>query len=78
MQMYIYVDVDSEGYVVKGIGGTNPVPDAEYDFFFIRDKITADNLTKFRVVISNFSPDLVLRDGEVIEEATNTPEGPIV
>lgn len=72
--MFIYVNVDAEGNVVYGTGGTDPVPDAEYNFFFIRDRITLDNITKFKVVINGFKPDLILKDGEVLEEILHTPE----
>ncbi|WP_191556618.1 hypothetical protein [Metabacillus idriensis] len=66
--MFIYVNVDEQGNVIKGMGGTSPVPDAEYDFFFIRDKITLDNITKFKVVLNGFKPDLVLKEGETIQD----------
>ncbi|MDX8288828.1 hypothetical protein SLL00_03445 [Metabacillus indicus] len=65
-QMYIYLNVDEEGNVTQSTGGSNPVP--EYDFFFIRDKQTLDNISKFRVVINGFKPDLVLKEGETLEE----------
>lgn len=64
--MYIYLNVDDNGHVTQATGGTNPLP--EYDFFFIRDRQTLDNITKFRVVINGFKPDLVLKEGEVLEE----------
>ncbi|WP_299090323.1 hypothetical protein [uncultured Metabacillus sp.] len=73
-EMIIYVDVDENGHVTSAVGGTNPKPEKEYAFFFIRDKITLENILKFRVVINGFKPDLVLKDGEVLEEVTDTPE----
>lgn len=72
--MYIYVNVDNEGNVIKGSGGTSPVPELEYNFFFIRDQITLDNILKFKVVLNGFVPDLVLKDGEILEEINHTPE----
>lgn len=68
MAMFIFVNVDDQGNVIRAMGGTSPVPDAEYDFFFLRDKLTLDNITKFRVVMNGFKADLVLRDGEILEE----------
>ena len=51
-EMIIYVDVDSLGNVTNSVGGTNPKPEREYMFFFIRDKITLDNILKFKVVLN--------------------------
>lgn len=66
--MFIYVNVDEEGNVVYGVGGTRPVPEAEYNFFFLRDQLTLDNITKFKVVLDGFKAELVLKEGEVLEE----------
>lgn len=76
-EMFIYVNVDSEGNVVTGIGGTNPVPEAGHNFFFVRNRQTLENITKFKVVITDFKPDLVLKDGEVLEEikTAEIPDG---
>lgn len=72
--MLIYVDVDEQGNVIASQGGTNAKPEREYDYFFIRDKLTLDNILKFKVVINGYKPDLVLKDGEVLETVTDTPE----
>jgi hypothetical protein len=71
--MFIYVNVDNQGNVIKGSGGTSPVPEMEFHFFFIRDQLTLDNILKFKVILNGFVPDLVLRDGEVLEEILHTP-----
>ncbi|KKI91271.1 hypothetical protein WQ54_15725 [Bacillus sp. SA1-12] len=73
-EMRIYVNVDGTGNVVEGLGGTNPRPDKEYAFFFIRDKLILDNILKFKVVINGFKPDLILKDGERIEEVIDSPK----
>ncbi|MRX54710.1 hypothetical protein GJU41_12070 [Bacillus idriensis] len=77
VKMFIYVNVDNEGNVTTGIGGTNPVPETEYNYFFIRDRQTLENITKFRVVINDFKPDLALKDGEILEEikTSELPDG---
>ena len=73
-EIIIYVEVDDQGNVTNANGGTNPKPEREYMFFFIRDKITLENIRKFKVVLNGFVPELVLKDGEELEEVINTPE----
>lgn len=69
---FVYVNVDDEGNVIQGVGGTRPVPEAEYDFFFLRNKLTLENITKYKVVLDGFKSDLILKDGEVPEEIQTT------
>lgn len=73
-EMLIYLDVDEQGNVTACQGGTNTVPEKEYDYFFIRDKLTLDNIRKFKVVINDYKPNLILKDGEVLEEVIDTPD----
>lgn len=73
-EMLIYVDVDEQGNIVSSQGGTNAKPEREYDYFFIRDKLTLDNILKYKVIINEYKPDLVLKDGEVLTEVIDTPE----
>lgn len=73
-ELIIYVTVDDQGNVTKGMGGTNPRPEKEYHYFFIRDLETLENISKFKVVLNGFVPDLVLKDGEILEEINHTPE----
>jgi len=66
--VFIYVNVDDEGNVTKGQGGTSPiVPDYEYDFFFIRTLSVLENIEKHRVVLNGFKADLILKEGETLE-----------
>ncbi|CRK80297.1 hypothetical protein [Neobacillus massiliamazoniensis] len=64
--MFIYVNVDVEGNITNAIAGERIIPDKEYDFFFLRDEITASNIMKFKVVLNGFKADLVLKEGEEI------------
>ncbi|PAD70741.1 hypothetical protein CHH83_02740 [Bacillus sp. 7586-K] len=73
-ELSIYVMVDEQGNVIRGMGGTNPRPEKEYHYFFVRDLITLENISKFKVVLNGFIPDLVLKDGEVLEEIKHAPE----
>ncbi|MCM3651340.1 hypothetical protein [Metabacillus litoralis] len=73
-EMIIYVDVDEQGNVTYSQGGTNPKLEREYMYVFIRDQVTLDNIRKFKIVLNGFTPNLVLKDGEVLEEVINTPE----
>lgn len=73
-EIIIYVDVDEQGNVTTANGGTNPKLEKEYMYVFIRDKITLENIRKFKVVLNGFVPDLVLKDAEVLEEVIDTPE----
>lgn len=72
-EIIIYVDVDEHGNVTYSQGGTNPKPEKEYKFFFIRDVQTLENILKFKVVIDGYTPKLVLKDGEVLDEVVDTP-----
>lgn len=66
--VFIYVTVDEEGNVTRGLGGISPlVPDYEYDFFFIRTLAVLENITKHRVVLNGFKADLVLKEGETLD-----------
>lgn len=66
--MFVYVNVDNQGNVIYGVGGTRPVPEAQYDFFFLKDKVTLDNITKFKVVMDGFKANLVLKEGETLQD----------
>ncbi|MFY0758724.1 hypothetical protein AB1K32_07575 [Metabacillus dongyingensis] len=65
--IYIFVNVDENGFVIEGTGGTSPKP-VDCDFFFVRDIQTLKNILKFRVVMNGFKSDLVLKEGETIQE----------
>jgi hypothetical protein len=54
----LFCNVDDEGTITDAYMGKNIVATESYDFFFLIDEETAENITEFRVVIERFKPRL--------------------
>ncbi|MCM3180250.1 hypothetical protein [Cytobacillus horneckiae] len=69
-----FLDTDQEGNVTKTYCGINIVAREPYPFFFQIEDYMVDQLFKCKVVIRDGKPELVAKDGEVIEIPELTEE----
>lgn len=64
----IFVHVDSEGNVTDYYGGYNSVATDDFHYFFLTDDIKVlQQADKYRVIIENYIPKLILKDGFELE-----------
>ncbi|MED2940646.1 hypothetical protein P4345_25670 [Cytobacillus horneckiae] len=69
-----FLDTDNEGNVTKTYCGINVVAKEPYPFFFQIEDYMEHQLYKCKVVITDGKPELVVKDGEVIEVPELTEE----
>ena len=62
----LFVNVDETGNIKKEYSGENIVAEDNYDYFFLTEKATIENLPNLKVVIGeNMKPQLVLKEEKI-------------
>lgn len=60
-QIQLFINVDSEGNIKMIYSGENIIATEPFDFFFLTDEETIDNLVNYKVTIVGFKPTLTLK-----------------
>jgi len=60
-QIQLFVNVDSEGNIKMSYSGENIIATEPFDFFFLTDEETVNNLANYHVVMVGFKPTLTLK-----------------
>ncbi|MEX3713659.1 hypothetical protein ABFV99_14795 [Cytobacillus horneckiae] len=72
--MQAFLNVDEQGNITNSYCGINIVAVESYDYFFIIEDYLVGQLDKLKVTIINGKPELVVKDGEVIDVPELTEE----
>ena len=60
-QIQLFVNVDDNGEIKMSYSCENVIATEQFDFFFLTDEETVNDLTNFKVAIVGFKPALALK-----------------
>lgn len=60
-KIQLYCNVDDQGNITQSIYGMNIIPSETFDFFFMIDEETAENIEDYKVGIEGFKAALILK-----------------
>lgn len=60
-QIQLFINVDSEGNIKMSYSGENIIATEPFDFFFLTDEETVNDLVNRRVVMEGFKPTLAVK-----------------
>ncbi|WP_422122937.1 hypothetical protein DHX103_14495 [Planococcus sp. X10-3] len=58
----LFVNVDADGNIKKEYSGENIIAEENFDFHFLTDQETVDNLPNLKIVMNGMKKSLVLKD----------------
>ncbi|PZX07888.1 hypothetical protein C7437_1011010 [Psychrobacillus insolitus] len=61
-QIQLFVNVDNEGNIITSYHGENIIAADPYEFFFLTDVQTVEDIGLYKVVMVGMKPTLVLKE----------------